>query len=349
MAIEVITVQLPGSPGPAGAPARMTIGTVTLGPVNSSPEVSLTGTGPDYLLNFTLPAGQKGDTGDPGPAGPQGPQGPAGADGAQGADGAGIQIAGQVATYSALPTTLTSADAGKAYVVSADGKLYIWSGTGFPASGSGQNFVGPAGPANTLSIGTVTTGAAGSTATATVTGTSPTQTLNLTIPRGDTGAAGTNGTNGAAGPAGPANSLAIGTVTTLTSGAAATASVTGTAPNQTLNIGIPMGPVGPTGTAGSNGQGVPSGGTTGQVLSKKSATSFDTQWITPTATSSPTIDTMPAGSTFTVLKGATGWPSRPTARADIIIAWKGADPSPAIVTSGTGGMLDTVDYRLVTS
>lgn len=58
----------------------------------------------------------------------------------------------------------------------------------------------------------------------------------------------------------------------------------------------------------------------------------------------------PAGATITVLKDATtGWPARPTARADLIVAWKGPDPSPSIVTSGTAGMLDNVDYRLVTS
>jgi hypothetical protein len=56
---------------------------------------------------------------------------------------------------------------------------------------------------------------------------------------------------------------------------------------------------------------------------------------------------LPAGTTLTVIKDGT-WPARPTSRADIIVAWKGADPSPAIVTSGTGGMLDEVDYRLVT-
>jgi hypothetical protein len=31
-----------------------------------------------------------------------------------------------------------------------------------------------------------------------------------------------------------------------------------------------------------------------------------------------------------------------------VVAWKGPDPSPAIVASGTGGMLDDVDYRIVT-
>jgi hypothetical protein len=60
------------------------------------------------------------------------------------------------------------------------------------------------------------------------------------------------------------------------------------------------------------------------------------------------FDDLPAGTTLTVLKSGGTWPARPTSRSDIIVAWKGADPSPAIVTSGTGGMLDEVDYRLVT-
>lgn len=62
---------------------------------------------------------------------------------------------------------------------------------------------GPAGPSTTLSIGTVTTVAAGGSATATVTGTSPSQTLNLGIPTGATGAQGATGAVGATGPTGP--------------------------------------------------------------------------------------------------------------------------------------------------
>ena len=63
--------------------------------------------------------------------------------------------------------------------------------------------VGPAGPANTLSVGTVTTGAAGSSAAVTITGSAPTQTVNFTIPRGDTGATGATGPQGETGPTGP--------------------------------------------------------------------------------------------------------------------------------------------------
>jgi hypothetical protein len=61
-----------------------------------------------------------------------------------------------------------------------------------------------------------------------------------------------------------------------------------------------------------------------------------------------TADTLPAGCTLTVYKTADVWPARPTARTDITVQWRGSDPSPAIVSSGTGGMLDNVDVRLVT-
>jgi hypothetical protein len=57
---------------------------------------------------------------------------------------------------------------------------------------------------------------------------------------------------------------------------------------------------------------------------------------------------LPAGTTLTVAKSAGTWPARPTSRSDIIVQWKGADPSPSIVSSGTGGMLDNIDIRMVT-
>ena len=43
----------------------------------------------------------------------------------------------------------------------------------------------------------------------------------------------------------------------------------------------PQGIQGPQGQAGAAGVGVPSGGTTGQVLAKSSATNYDTEWIDP--------------------------------------------------------------------
>jgi hypothetical protein len=58
------------------------------------------------------------------------------------------------------------------------------------------------------------------------------------------GAPGNDGKTGADGKAGPPNTLSIGTVQTLASGVNATAAINGTAPNQTLDLGLPRGPAG---------------------------------------------------------------------------------------------------------
>ena len=66
---------------------------------------------------------------------------------------------------------------------------------------------------------------------------------------------GAQGPQGIQGGVGPANSLAIGSVTNTGPGAAATASITGTPPAQTLSLGIPQGlpgPQGPPGTGSSS-------------------------------------------------------------------------------------------------
>lgn len=162
--------------------------------------------------------GPKGDQGDPGIQGPKGDDGPTGP---AGADGKSISIAGQVATYADLPTGLNSTtDAGKGYLVDADGLLYVWGGTSFPAEGAGVEFrgeqgpvgakgdTGDAGPANTLDVTSVTTGSAGSQAQVTVSGSSPNQHLQFVIPQGakgdqgDPGAPGTDGSDGADGARG---------------------------------------------------------------------------------------------------------------------------------------------------
>lgn len=89
--------------------------------------------------------------------------------------GGGIALSGTVATYAQLPTGLGPSDAGKAWYVEADGLIYVWSGTAFPASGSGISVTGPAGP-------TGPTGAPG--------GTGPTGSPGPTGPVGPTGPAG---------------------------------------------------------------------------------------------------------------------------------------------------------------
>ena len=76
-------------------------------------------------------------------------------------------------------------------------------------------------------------------------------------PIGPQGPQGPKGTDGATGPQGP--------------------------PGQTGATG-PVGPTGSTGPQGPPGQGVPAGGTTGQVLQKTSGADYATTWVTlPTA------------------------------------------------------------------
>jgi len=59
--------------------------------------------------------------------------------------------------------------------------------------------------------------------------------------QGPTGATGLQGPTGASGPS---NVLSIGSVTTLSAGSSATATITGSSPIQTLNLGIPQGAAG---------------------------------------------------------------------------------------------------------
>jgi len=113
-----------------------------------------------------------------------------------------------------------------------------------------QGATGAAGPANTLAVGTVTSGA---TAAATITGAAPNQTLNLTLPKGDTGAAGATGAAGPAGPAGPQGPQGP-QGDTGPAGATGAAGATGPqGPKGDTGDTGPQGPQGPAGAAGATG------------------------------------------------------------------------------------------------
>ena len=119
--------------------------------------------------------------------------------------------------------------------------------------------------------------------------------------------------------------------------------------------------------AGSGGGSVVSASTTVQGIvelatTAETTTGTDTaRAVTPAgakaaidaAVASIPLSALPSGSTITVVKTSGTWPARPTSRGDIVVQWKGADPSPSVVTSGTGGMRDQTggalgDIRLVT-
>ena len=103
---------------------------------------------------------------------------------------------------------------------------------------------GETGPANTLSIGTVTKG---ENASATITGESPNQTLNLVLPKGDKGDRGSTGATGNDGysPSASVTQLSGGATITITD-------KTGTT-TATITSGE-QGPTGPTGPAGKDGK-----------------------------------------------------------------------------------------------
>lgn len=83
--------------------------------------------------------GADGATGATGAAGAQGIQG---VQGVQGEAGVSLDIQGTVATYGDLPGSPAEGDA---YVVAADGKLYFYDGTSWPADTEGVVFQGPQG------------------------------------------------------------------------------------------------------------------------------------------------------------------------------------------------------------
>ena len=61
-----------------------------------------------------------------------------------------------------------------------------------------------------------------------------------------------------------------------------------------------VGPQGPAGTNGTNGVGVPTGGTTGQVLAKIDGTDYNTQWVTPTLGTVTSVGVTTTASRLTV-------------------------------------------------
>ena len=95
--------------------------------------------------------------------------------------------------------------------------------------------IGPAGPPNVISPGTVSTLTYGSAPTISFSGVSPTQTLNLGIPAGQPGATG------------PAPTISAGTITSLAYGSSLSVTLTGTSPNYLLNVAIPQGAPGTNG------------------------------------------------------------------------------------------------------
>ena len=100
------------------------------------------------------------------------------------------------------------------------------------------------------------------------------------------------GEPGPQGPAGEAATITVGDVTTLDAGQDATVTNAGTTSAAVFNFGIPKGP------KGDPGEGVPTGGTAGQILAKVDDTNYNTRWIA--APTTPAANQLMSGTAPTV-------------------------------------------------
>lgn len=203
---------------------------------------------PDYTLTITYTdgttftttsiRGAQGPQGIQGIQGPQGLQGPTGATGPAGKD---FSIFKTYPSIAAMEADAANVPEGDFVMIASDpsdpdnAKLYVKGSTGF-------TFVSDLSGAQGVKGDKGDTGDTGPQG--------PTGATGPQGPQGEQGVQGPTGATGPTGPAGPANTLSIGTVT---GGATADATITGTAPNQTLNLVLPKGDKGDTGDTGPQG------------------------------------------------------------------------------------------------
>ena len=255
--------------------------------------------------------GNKGDTGETGPEGPrgiQGPQGPqgergpAGPQGPQGEKGDPFSIAKVYISVESMNADYTGVDVAIGQFVMIDtgnvndadtGKLYVKGNSAYDyvtdLSGA-QGIQGPIGPQGEQGPA----GPQGEQGPQGIQGEKGEKgdkgDTGETGPAGKDGAQGPKGDTGEQGPQGPKGdtgatpNIQIGTVQTLEPGQQATASMSGTPENPLLNLGIPQGYKGDPGEDAPEGESIPNGGTTGQVLTKKSNADKDVGWADPTTT-----------------------------------------------------------------
>ncbi|AKJ72571.1 tail fiber protein [Gordonia phage GMA2] len=243
-----------GDEGPSGPPNSLSVGTVTKVPAGGSPSASIGGSAPNQTVNFGLVTGDKGDKGDQGNAGPASALSLGATNTGAPGTNAIVELTGsaprQVISFT-IPRG-AKGDKGDQGNVGPEGPR----GYGIIANAGTPTVTEPSGPPEEDLIWYLDT----------ITGefwiwveTSPETFQWVHQPergsvKGTQGIQGPPGEQGDGGPAGPPNSLDIGTVTPLATGANPTASITGEAPEQTLNLGLPAGPKGDKGDKGDAGE-----------------------------------------------------------------------------------------------
>ena len=188
-----------GAKGADGITPTLKVGTVTTLAAGSNATVTMSKNNNEYTLNFGIPKGNKGDTGASGSSGEATVVNPTITIGTvTNGDTASATITGDSPNYTlnlVLPKGAKGdkGDTGAAGIDGAKGD----KGDKGEKGDTGAN--GTDGVTPTLSIGTVTTGAAGSSASVTMGGTAPSYVLNFTIPKGDKGDKGDTGASGSGG------------------------------------------------------------------------------------------------------------------------------------------------------
>ena len=203
------------------------------------------------------PTGSTGATGATGPTGSTGaastvtgPTGPIGATGPTGPAGTSVSLKGTVAAVINLPASGNTV--GDSYIVTANGHIYVWSGSTWTDAGTFVGATGATGPTGAASTVTGPTGPTG--AASTVTGptgaigaTGPTGSIGATGPQGVQGNQGTQGNVGPTGPTGPQGAQGIQGLVGPTGSTGLTGS---TGPTGATGTTGSVGPTGPTGAAG---------------------------------------------------------------------------------------------------
>ena len=279
-----------GTNGTDGVTPTFTVGTVSTGAAGSTAIVTITGTAPNYVLNFTIP---KGDTGEAGSGGDVDLTGYA--------ELAGATFTGKISSpivsatrYFETPTLVGEGDDSKYFhrVVFGhrnfdrmefheygglfkflenknggvnDGRLLFQISTSAVDSSvdlkeRGVRVYSPNNKPTAADLG-ITTGTNGATFTPAVDDAgnlswsndkdlANPNTVNIKGDKGDKGDKGEKGDTGAKGADGKTPNISIGTVTTGAAGTNASATISGTTPNLTLDLIIPKGDKGSNGING---------------------------------------------------------------------------------------------------
>ena len=271
---------------PGGGTVSVNVGKTTTGEPGTNASVTNSGDETNVVLNFTIP---RGDTG---PQGPQGKQGPAGAPGPAGPGVTPGGTTGQVLAKKSntnYDTEWIDKPGGGTVSVNVGKTTTGEPGTNASVTNSGDetnvvlNFTiprgntGPQGPQGKQ-------GPAGASGPAGP-GVAPGGTTGQVLAKKSN----TNyDTEWIDKPGGGTVSVNVGKTTTGEPGTNASVTNSGDETNVVLNFTIPRGNTGPqgpqgkqgpAGASGPAGPGVAPGGTTGQVLAKKSNTNYDTEWI----------------------------------------------------------------------